>query len=151
MISTLTHRARTVYTKPELLNSELQHLRKALTKCKYPKWALDKMERKFINRGQEESNTGNTQGNYREQDSNNPSGYNTGRDTTKDKYSKGNIVIPYIQGLGEIIKRICKKYGIQTHFKGNRIIKNIMVKPRQGSCRKKEWGHLLVSMWRACM
>ena len=35
--STLTHRARTVYTKPELLKSELKHLRKVLAKCKYPK------------------------------------------------------------------------------------------------------------------
>ena len=41
VISTLTHRARTVCTKPELLNQEIQHLRKALTKCKYPKWDLD--------------------------------------------------------------------------------------------------------------
>ena len=37
VITTLTHRARTVFTKPELLNKEIHHLRKALTKCKYPK------------------------------------------------------------------------------------------------------------------
>ena len=84
VISTLTHRARTVCTKPELLNNELQHLRITLTKCKYPKWFLDKVERKFINRGQNESNIGNTQGEPSEQDSNNPSGNNTGIDTTKD-------------------------------------------------------------------
>ena len=94
MISTLTHRARTVCTMPELLKSELQHLRKALTKCKYPKWALDKVEKKCINRGQEESNTGNIQGEPSEEDSNNPGGNSIGRDTTKDKYNKGHIVIP---------------------------------------------------------
>ena len=32
VISTLTHRARTVCTKPELLNKEIQHFRRALTK-----------------------------------------------------------------------------------------------------------------------
>ena len=53
VIRTLTHRTRTVCTKPELLSKELKHLRKALTKCKYPKWALDKVERKFTNRTQE--------------------------------------------------------------------------------------------------
>ena len=37
VISTLTHRASTVCTKPELLNKEIQHLGKALAKCKYPK------------------------------------------------------------------------------------------------------------------
>ena len=36
VISTLTHRAKTVCTKPELLNKEIQHPRKALTKCRYP-------------------------------------------------------------------------------------------------------------------
>ena len=40
--SILTHRTRTVCTKPELLDKEIQHLMKALTKDKYPKWALDK-------------------------------------------------------------------------------------------------------------
>ena len=34
VINTLAHRARTVCTKPELLRNEIQHLRKALAKCK---------------------------------------------------------------------------------------------------------------------
>ena len=54
VISTLTHRARTICTKPELLKQEIQHLRKALTKCKNPKWALHKIERKFISNNQGE-------------------------------------------------------------------------------------------------
>ena len=65
------------------------------------------------------------QGEPSEQDSSSCSSSNTGSDTTKDKYNKGHIVIPYIQGLGESIKEICRKYGIQIHFKGNRTIKNI--------------------------
>ena len=120
VISTLTHRARTVCTKPELIKGELLHLRKALTKYKYPMWALDKVERKFINRDQQEGNVGNTQGEPSLQNSNNPSGNSTYTIHTKDKYNKGHIVIPYTQGLGESIKKICSKYGIQTHFKGNR-------------------------------
>ena len=38
VIHTLSHRASTVCGKPELLQQEREHLRKALTKCKYPKW-----------------------------------------------------------------------------------------------------------------
>ena len=49
VLSTLTHRKKPVCTGPELLKKEIQHIRKALTKCKYPKWALDKVERKFLN------------------------------------------------------------------------------------------------------
>ena len=39
--------AKTVCSNPELLQQEKEHLRKALTKCKYPKWALDKVEKRF--------------------------------------------------------------------------------------------------------
>ena len=53
-----------------------------------------------------------------------------GTDSTKERYNKGHIVIPYMQGLGESIKNICKRYDIHTYFKGNRTIKKILVKPR---------------------
>ena len=40
VISTLTHRNKTVCSNPEHLCKEMDHLRKALIQCKYPKWAL---------------------------------------------------------------------------------------------------------------
>ena len=73
---------------------------------------------------------GNKQGEESEGGTDNPSGNCEGRDSTKYKYNKGHIVIPYTQGLGEGIKNVCKRYGIQTHFKGNRTIKNILVTPK---------------------
>ena len=90
---------------------------------------------------------GNIQGEPGEEDSNKTGSNNTGRDSTKDKYNKGHIVIPYTQGLGDSIKKIYRKCGIQTHFKGNRDHQEYtgQVK-RQGSFRKKEWGHLLLSV-----
>ena len=45
VIHTLSHRAQTVCGNPELLHKEKTHLRNALTQCKYPKLALDKVER----------------------------------------------------------------------------------------------------------
>ena len=39
VINTLTHRAKTVCSNPDLLLKEMEHLRKALTHSKYPKWA----------------------------------------------------------------------------------------------------------------
>ena len=47
IINTLTHRAKTVCNRPEVLWKELDHLRKALSHCKYPKWASDRVERRF--------------------------------------------------------------------------------------------------------
>ena len=43
---------------------------------------------------------------------------------------KSHIVIPYTQGLCESIKKICGRYGIQTHFKGGRTIKSLLVSPK---------------------
>ena len=116
VICTLTHRAKTVCTGPELFNKEIQHLREALAKCKYPRWALDKVQSKFLNSNQEE---GNTQEGTTDQGDNSTSG-NTTEGTPRNKPSIDHIFIPYAQGLGESIKKICSKYGIQTHFKGNR-------------------------------
>ena len=48
VIGTLTHRAKTDCTGLELFNKEIQHLREALFRCRYPKWALEKIQCKFI-------------------------------------------------------------------------------------------------------
>ena len=46
VISTLTHRTKTVCTDPELLQKEQQHLRKALGKCNCPQ-AINRVQTKF--------------------------------------------------------------------------------------------------------
>ena len=114
VIHTLSHRASTVCSKPELLQQEKDHLRRALTKCKYPKWALDKVEKR-LNRSTRQAADGDTTG---------------VQPATNEVKHKGHIVIPYTQGLCESIKKICGRYGIQTHFKGGRTIKNLLVSPK---------------------
>ena len=56
------------------------------------------------------------------------------------KHSKGHIVSPYTQGFGESIKMTCSKYGIQTHFKGIKTIKQILVKPKDKDPMDKKSG-----------
>ena len=108
------------------------------------------MERKIINNWEDS----NTQGKNPEEDTSNPSGNTTWRDPSKDKHNKDHIVIPSIQGLGESIKKACSKYGIQTHFKGNRTIKQILVKPKDKDPMDKKNGTIywyqcgeLIAMW----
>ena len=84
VLSILAHRVKVVCTGPELLTEDLQHFRRVLTKCEYPKWMLDKVERKIFN-SQEDSNM---QGENPEDGTSNPSGYITGRDPSKDKHSE---------------------------------------------------------------
>ena len=118
VINTLSHRAKTVCSRPELLQQEMDHLRRALTKCKYPKWALDKVEKR-LNKSTSEVNDG-----VNNQD------ITVAQVVTNEVKSKGRIVIPYTQGLCESIKKICGRYGIQTHFKGSSTIKNLLVSPK---------------------
>ena len=49
---------------------------------------------------------------------------------TNEVKTKSHIVIPYTQGLCESIKKICSRYGIETHFKGGSTIKNLLVSPK---------------------
>ena len=114
VIQTLSHRASTMCSNPELLQKEKEHLRKALNKCNYPKWALDKVEKRL----NKSSSQVNDRGNHNAQSAN------------QGVPSKGHIVIPYTQGLCKSIKKICGRYGIQTHFKGGRTIKNLLVSPK---------------------
>ena len=100
VINTLSYRAQTGCSNPELLKQEKEYLRKALTKCKHPKWALDKVE-KWINKPSSEAIDGV-----------NNQGPNSTPAATREVKSKGHIVIPYTQGLCESIKKICGRYVI---------------------------------------
>ena len=120
VIHTLSNRATTVCSKSELLQQEKDHLSMALTKCKckYPKWALDKVEKR-LNRSMSEVIDGA-----------NNQGTTAAQPVTNEVKNKGHIVIPYTQGLCESIKKVCGRYGIQTHFKGGRTIKSLLVSPK---------------------
>ena len=118
VINTLTHRTQTVCSKPELLQKEMEHLRKALTHCKYPIWALDRVEKRLTKPTSDVSNEADSQGTAHTQP------------TTNKVKTKGHIVISYTQGLCERIIKICSRYGIQTHFKGNSTIKNLLASPK---------------------
>ena len=62
VINTLTHRAKTVYNKLELLQKEMEHLRNALTHCKFPKWALEKVEKRLTKPPSKVCNGADSQG-----------------------------------------------------------------------------------------
>ena len=110
--------AKTVCNNPDLLQKEMEHLGKALTCCKYSKWALNRMEKRLTKPTSEVSNGANSQGTVGIQP------------TINEVKTRGHIVIPYIQGLCKSIKKICGRYGIQTHIKGNSTIKNLLVSPK---------------------
>ena len=79
-------------------------------------------------------NTNNTQ-------ANNNLNTSTERPTiSRPKSTIWYVVIPYTQGLAESFKNICGKYGIQTYFKGNTTIKQVLMKPKDQDPKDKKSG-----------
>ena len=93
----------------------MEHLRKTLSHCKYPQWALGRVDKKLtkptivVSYGADSQDTTGAQL------------------TSSEAKTKGHIVIPYTQCLCKSTKKICSRYGVQTHFKGNSTIKNLLV------------------------
>ena len=80
-----------------------QHLREVLTKCKYPVWALDRMEHKYFQQNKPNPITNTNRSNNNIEPSNR---------------TKGCIVIHYMQGLGESIKTLHRYVQPATHMDG---------------------------------
>ena len=77
---TLTHMVKTVCTGPELFQRQINHLREALVKFKYPRWAINKVQSKYINSNHEDnSNTNSSQEGSPAQGTHSPSGNTEGR------------------------------------------------------------------------
>ena len=113
VISTLFHRAKEVCSTKQQLNEEQDHIQQALTLCRYPRWALNRVEKKT--RVLKESRNQGT----RLKDNN-----------TKSNIRRTHITVPYSRGLSESFKNTCKKYGIQVYFRGGKTIKNLLVAPK---------------------
>ena len=110
VISTLFHRAKEVCSTKQHLEKEQDHIKQALTACKYPKWALNRAHKKTMVHKQSSNKNKGLKGN-----NNNPIKRRT------------YITVPYIKGLGESVKNTCKKYGIQVFFKGGKTIKDLLM------------------------
>ena len=121
VIGTLHHRANTICSSPELLQQEEHHLKKVLTKCKYPVWALNrvKIRMKTPAPKKQQKNKSCMTGNQKQ----NP-----------------YIVVPYYKGMSESLKRTCQKYGVQVYFKGGITIKSLLMAPKDKDPLMKKSG-----------
>ena len=136
VIGTLTHRARTVCTNPDLLDKEVKHLREVMGKCKYPNWAINKVQSKVLNNNWEENDSNN---NKQAQQTKGQGENSTNTTTTRSKLH-GTGSHPYTQGTAEGFKSICGKYGIQVHFKGNTTLKQLLMQPKDQDPKQNKSG-----------
>ena len=112
VIKTLKHRTKTVCSNHQLLKEEEDHLNKALRRCKYPAWALNRANMKQKNNNRTNQDSGNKKNN------------------TGNNNNKPYIVVPYVKGMHESCKNICRKHGIEMYFKGGNTIKDLLVHPK---------------------
>ena len=113
VINTLFHRAKDLCSTKEQPEEEHTHIQKVLPSCKYPGWAINRMKKKTSAPVKPKNNNNNDK-----------------KDTNSNTINRRSyITVPYMKGLSESIKNICKRYGIQVHFKGGKTIKDLLVAP----------------------
>ena len=125
VINTLRHRAKIVCSNQHLLKKEENYLNKALSNCRYPAWVLNRAR----------MNTMDSNKNR------NRNGYSI--NINKKPY----IVVPYMKGLSETCKNICRRHGIEMHFKGANTIRQLFVHPKDKDDILKKSG---VIYWYKC-
>ena len=121
VIGTLLHRAKTICSNPLLLKQEEDHLHRALTKCKHPAWALNRIKIKSRCQTQKKSS-------------------NNKKNAGTDNIQKPHIVVPYRRGVSESFKKMCSNNGVQVYFKGGTTIKNLLMAPKDQDLIHKRSG-----------
>ena len=129
VVGTLHHRASIVCSNTRLFKQEEQHLQAALTRCKYPDWALNRIKMKLRSNQKKNKNR------------------NQNHNTLTQNYQQPYLVVPYYQGLSESVKRTCNKYwhtsSLQRrcHHQGSPDGTK-----RSRSHAKKKWCHIQIYM-----
>ena len=103
----------------------MDHIKTALQHCQFPPWALNQWQLKFTQSNQQANNNTNTT------NSNNPT------DNTRNKTT---IVVPYIPNTSEKFKKLCKRKGIQEHFKGTNTLRTALGNPKDKDPKANQTG-----------
>ena len=111
VVGNLPHRDQVICSSPELLQQEEKHLHQALTRCNYPKWALNRAKLRVKARKTRKQN------------------HNT-NDNVINKNQRTYMMVPNHKGLSESLKKICGKHGVQVYFKGSNTIKSLLMAPK---------------------
>ncbi|XP_072042857.1 uncharacterized protein [Amphiura filiformis] len=109
VIRTLFDRMDSIVTEEEDKKEEEKKIRTALQNCGYPRWAMDRVKQQM---------------------STSKIKSNSSKKSTDDNPSKGMVVLLYVAGLSEKLKRIFWKHKIATAMKPHNTIKSLLVHPK---------------------
>ena len=124
VFNTLAHRAKRVSSTQDKMDRELQHIKTALQHCQFPSCALNQWQHKFTHLNQHNTSTTTTNS-------------NSSADNNKNNIT---IVVPYMPNTGEKFKKLCKKKGIQVHFKGTNTLRTALGNPKDKDPKNNQTG-----------
>ncbi|XP_074661617.1 uncharacterized protein LOC141914249 [Tubulanus polymorphus] len=104
VVRTLNHRAESVVSDPVDMLEEVNHVKKALSFNDYPAWITSPNPCKPAN--------------------------NTKEATQSERRKVAPVVIPYIKGTSEQLRRVMKRYGVPVFFKPMNTLRQILVRPK---------------------
>ena len=107
VVRTLNDRAQAVVSQEARLEEEKSHIKKALAKCGYPRWVFRSAQ--STKRRKERVN--------RRTDGQTPS-------------YRPSVVVPYVAGVSEKVRRVLGDFGITTHFKPHNTLRQSLVHPK---------------------
>ena len=110
VFNTLSHRAKIISSTQDKMDREPHHIKTALQHCQFPSWALNQWQHKFTHPNLHNTTT----------TTNNNNNNKSSADNNKNEVP---IVVPYMPNTGEKFKKLCKKKGIQVHFKGTNTLR----------------------------
>ena len=109
---TLTHRARSIVSDLGERKKELEHVRETLGYNGYPDWLLAETRGEIKEKKREEEETTTVTTGVKREDKKRP------------------MIIPYIRGFSEELKRTFGGYGIPTYFKPTNTLRHLFVHPK---------------------
>ncbi|XP_068724037.1 uncharacterized protein [Montipora capricornis] len=110
VVRTLAHRAESIVSDPKDREGEIDHVRTALSYNGYPSWLLKDPKQPA-----------------EEQQPSSQAATLPSSGTSKKKYP---VVMPYIRGFSEELRRILKGYNIPAYFKPSNTLRQLLVRPK---------------------
>ena len=106
---TLLDRSDVIITHSEDRVEEEEHIEGALTRCGYPKWAMDRVRRQKAEKAETKKPASSK---------------------TQAQRSAGSVVLPYSADLSESIARVLKKHNIQSAMRPALILRRSLLHPK---------------------
>ena len=117
VVRTLVDRAETVVSTEEDKKEEICTIKTALGHCGYPQWLVDDTRKKIEEKKKMQKVT-----------------------TKKKEKNKAHVIIPYVQGTSERMKRVFKQHKIGTTFRPKNKISQMIVHPKDQICKEEKCG-----------